>query len=611
MDIADYRPLKSIVVPQIGSVEPKGLVLVVGPNSSGKTQFLRDIQGRMLGSTRQLVVCESVAVEPIADIDLFLSALLDAGHIRRRIDENNVVYLEPRIPELGGGGASWSHTDAQVRSFHNQVARHTRQSEGGTVQTNKVLELFGRSFLSSLFLDRRLTLTNTVDSFDYETQSPSNELQALHIDSEAKRLLDEEARRAFGRSIWLDVTRGGRLCLRVGAAGGMPPAEDRLEPEKMKEYRLIEDEGDGFKSYMGICVTLLLGRRPVVLIDEPEMCLHPPQAYALGRFIGKYGVSQDHATFVATHSSHLLRGIIEATDELQLVRLSRREARFSGRRVSSSDLLASTRKPSTKAENMLDGIFAEAIAIVESEGDRLVYSAAWNQIKHRFALDVQFVAVGGLGGIADACRFYRGLEIPVCAIADLDAICEEVVFSNIVAALRSGDDGGSLVGDAARIRGEVGKRGPELTEQQTVSALKDIASERRDWKDPEQVRRLQRELRSVVSGLSSMSIFKNGGRGLGGEVAGLNEFLADCQGIGLFLVPVGELEHWVPDLMTEAPGIEKKGLRANYMARRIGEVPPRSDDVWRFLIEMATFLQSRGLAWQRAVVAPVSHVAEE
>jgi hypothetical protein len=40
--------------------------------------------------------------------------------------------------------------------------------------------------------------------------------------------------------------------------GKMPSAEDRLEGEKMRKYRLIEDEGDGFKSYMGTCMTLLL-----------------------------------------------------------------------------------------------------------------------------------------------------------------------------------------------------------------------------------------------------------------------------------------------------------------------------------------------------------------
>jgi len=78
----------------------------------------------------------------------------------------------------------------------------------------------------------------------------------------------------------------------------------------------------GLKSYIGICLTLLLGRHPVILIDEPEMCLHPPQAHALGRFIGKYGVSSDHTTFVATHSSHVLRGVIEEKEKLEIIRLS-------------------------------------------------------------------------------------------------------------------------------------------------------------------------------------------------------------------------------------------------------------------------------------------------
>jgi hypothetical protein len=51
-------------------------------------------------------------------------------------------------------------------------------------------------------------------------------------------------------------------------------------------------EGDGYKSYVGACIPLLVGRRPVCLIDEPEMFLHPPHAYRLGRFIGRYGYQQ-------------------------------------------------------------------------------------------------------------------------------------------------------------------------------------------------------------------------------------------------------------------------------------------------------------------------------
>ena len=71
-----------------------------------------------------------------------------------------------------------------------------------------------------------------------------------------------EAIKVFGKAIWLDNTRANILCLRISDDGRMPPAEDRLEPEKMRKYRLIENEGDGFKSYMGTCVTLLLGQQP-------------------------------------------------------------------------------------------------------------------------------------------------------------------------------------------------------------------------------------------------------------------------------------------------------------------------------------------------------------
>lgn len=305
----EFNPLKSIAVPNVGRIVPKGLVLVIGPNSAGKTQLLRDIHGRMLGNARRLVVCDDIEISRPPSLELLLDMLFAENHIRRRVDENNNVFIETRIPEFGGSAANWSLYDHQVRNFFaNPVSVGTTERDGAS---DKFLEHFGRSFIASLFLDRRLTVTKTVSNFDYETAFPANELQSLYVDSNAKQMLATESQSVFGRAIWLDNTRSNALCLRVGHGPDMPSAEDRLEPAKMRQYRLIEDEGDGFKSYIAICLTLLLGRRPVILIDEPEMCLHPPQAYALGRFIGKHGVSTDRVTFVATHSSHVLRGIIE------------------------------------------------------------------------------------------------------------------------------------------------------------------------------------------------------------------------------------------------------------------------------------------------------------
>ena len=54
--LVDFNPLTSLAIPNVEKVQPRGLVVIIGPNSSGKTQTLRDIQSRLLGQPRTLVV---------------------------------------------------------------------------------------------------------------------------------------------------------------------------------------------------------------------------------------------------------------------------------------------------------------------------------------------------------------------------------------------------------------------------------------------------------------------------------------------------------------------------------------------------------------------------
>lgn len=585
--ILDFNPLKSIAVPNVGRIEPKGLVLVIGPNSAGKTQFLRDIQSRMLGQDRNLVVCDDIEIVRPSDLDTFLEVLLAEKHIQRRVDEQNRVYLEPQIPDFGSSKSQWSYPEDKVRHFFNVDSGQTKSDRNKYM----ILDLFGRSFISSLFLDRRLTVTNTVESFDYETESPLNELHALYIDPASKELLTKEAQAVFGKSIWLDNTRANKLCLRVGNGPEMPSAEDRLEPAKMREYRLIEDEGDGFKSYIAICLTLLLGRRPVVLIDEPELCLHPPQAYALGRFIGKYGVSPDHTTFVASHSSHVLRGIIEQTEQLDIIRLSRAAQKFIGQRVSMETLKASIEKPSTKSESILDGLFAEAVTVVESEGDRLVYGTTWDTVADEFQHDVHFVSVGGLGGIADPCVLYKTLKIPVCVIADLDVIRELGVFENILKAVAPTESIREIMSEVQRIVEQVKALGPIYDEEHTRNLLATVLTEKLDWTNVEQLKRIRKDLSELSTGLSQTARLKKGLESLQTYPIyhDLVALLHKCRIHGLFLVPVGELEDWVPILTTDGPSRKRKAEWANFAANRIRESPTNNEDIWEFVRQMACF----------------------
>lgn len=453
------------------------------------------------------------------------------------------------------------------------------------------MEHFGRLFLSSLFLDRRLIIANSVDNFDYELQIPQNELQALYIDTAAKKRMAEEAAKVFGKAIWLDNTRANRLCLRVRDDDKIPPAEDRLEPEKMRNYRLIEEEGDGFRSYMGTCITLLLGQRPVCLIDEPELCLHPPQAYALGRFIGKYGTSSDRATFVATHSSHVLRGIIEETRKLEIIRLTRTGSKFSGQRVSQETIRACIEKPATKVETILDGLFAEAVTVVESEADRLVYSTTWDRLSAEFRHDVHFVSVGGTGGMADTCRLYKNLKIPVCLIADLDLLRELGTFESVLTALASNKQTRDAIEKCRKIMQQINALGPIYSEVEVTAELQEILGETLNWSVDGQIRRVRRRLGDLSAGLSETARLKMGLESFSSQVVyhDIKAFLGECRSLGVFLVPCGELEDWIPHLMDGAPSKNKKPERANFAANKIRQVQVETVDVWAFIRKMGEY----------------------
>lgn len=580
------NPLKSIAVPNIGTMEPRGLTVIIGPNSAGKTQMLKDIQARLLGQSRKLVVCEMIDLERPAELEPLIDTLCSMRHIRKKVDEYNRPVVETLMPGLGHNSqGNWTLPLAELENYFN-----TRPDPASN-QTDRFLEHFGRSFLSSLFLDRRLVVTNAVDNFDYERQGPSNELQALYMDKSAKEKLAAESIRVFGKGIWLDNTRGNKLCLRVSDDGQMPSDADRLQPEKMRSYRFIEDEGDGFKSYMGTCITILLGQRPICLIDEPELCLHPPQAYALGRFIGKYGTSSDHVTFVATHSSHILRGIIEATKKLEIVRLSRSGSTFNGRKITHEAITACIEKPSTKVETILDGLFAEAVSVVESEGDRLVYSTTWERIASEFRHDVHFVSVGGIGGFADTCELYRQLKIPVCIMADLDLLRELDTFERIMKALASTEEARAALAKCRNIIERIKAMGPLRTEDELRVELRSIIDMDLSWANVSQLADIKRKLSDLSVGLSLTARLKKGVESLRSEPVypDLNALLSHCRSHGLFLVPAGELEDWVPELTAGGPSKRKKAEWANNAANKLRDAMIGTDDVWAFVRRMAEF----------------------
>src|SRR6266478_5259482 len=80
--VSDFKPLQLIELPGLGELDCSGLILLVGPNSSGKTQLLRDVHDRLMGSMRNFVVARRVELQKPVELNPYLSCLQEEGYIR-------------------------------------------------------------------------------------------------------------------------------------------------------------------------------------------------------------------------------------------------------------------------------------------------------------------------------------------------------------------------------------------------------------------------------------------------------------------------------------------------------------------------------------------------
>lgn len=586
----DYQPLKSLKLPGV-EISPKGLILVVGPNSSGKTQLLKDIHALLSGEQRKAVVCEQIEVDKPADLNRFLEDLVELQYVERYRDANGHEHIRPTAPLLGFGPAKGGQTSfAQVQSAFTNL-----RPGPFTMHNNQSAPFFntlGHSLVTALFLDRRLNMVNESPNFDYEKTPPTNEVQTLFMNKKAKAELAEEVRQVFGKGIWLDSSRPNILCLRINQQPEIPPAEERLEPEDMKKYRTIESEGDGLRSYVGIAVSLLLGLRPVCLIDEPELCLHPPQAYRMGLFIGRHGTTEKHAILASTHSSHVLRGVIEATGNVQVLRLTKYGSRFKGHLIGPAELRECMDRPIIRAETILDGIFADGVALVEADGDRAVYQAAWEAVtKGRPHRDVLFIPVGGTGGFAEIAGFYRRLKIPVAVVADLDLLADPDKLAPILKTACERERADEMLNKCRDIARQIKEIPPHISPDEVRERMRALADGPIDWTPKADEQDDDVKLRKALNGLAKevdrMRRLKTGG------VEGLKEhailyeavkqIVEDCKRVGLYLVPVGEVEQWEPAGLEGAPSQKRKAEWANWAAANIRLNPEPWADLQYFI----------------------------
>ncbi len=591
------NPISAVDLPGISDILLQGLIVVVGPNSSGKTQFLHDLNETICGRPRQLVVASAITYKSPPPFNEYFEFLLDRGNIR----ESGPDQFFKRSFQYGTDEGGGSFRKSIISNQYKQFLQATQEKAVGYLPEYQFLKELGPMSCSALFLKNRLSLMDSCQTFDHLSQGPTKTLQSLYWNKNAKSALFQEISQVFQRAVWVDNTRHNQLVLRVSDSNELPDAKDRLEPEIMEKYRIIETEGDGLRSYAAICATLLLEQRPLCLIDEPEMCLHPPQAYAMGRFIGEHAITNT-GTIVATHSSHVLKGILETNRQAKVIRLTRTESRFQARTLATDLLEKATSKPRSRSEAILEGLLSQAVVLCEAAGDRIVYESVYRTFKDRH-LDIRFTPSEGTGGFADPLKLYKMLQVPTVVIADLDFMAKDGELKKVLSELEVPDrEIAKSCKEAREAIKRIRDRASHINPVAIQEKLKTISQTPIDLIQNED-KGVRRSLQRIISDLSRLRDLQQRGLEAIPEIHNNGEsevtlrknvkmLLSKFEEWGLFLVPVGELESWLPILM-KGHSRNDKSQWAMLAAEKIEDVGERDEDVWHFILRVYDFLDKR------------------
>lgn len=536
------------------TVGESDLIVLLGPNNAGKSAALREMRS-YLQNLQAGVVIKVVTATRSGDEDEFVEWLFE------------VASLMPPADEAVAGWNAEMH-------FGNAKIQWGNAANGLENLTN---------FLTLLVnAETRLQLASSVESFDSRLNVPRQPLQRLLVDPEAERRLAQAVRTAFGTTVSVDRAGGSAIHLMLGEAAGEPRLDNKAYIDEVKDLPLVSEQGDGVRSFVGLMLALEAAPYPIVFIDEPEAFLHPPQAREIGRQLASRSSAQ---RFVATHDSDVLLGMLDRASSPLIIRL-RREGDTNVPAVLDRDRVKELwQDPSFRYSRLLDGLFHRGAVICEADGDATIYAAALDaELEERGepSSDYLFTQCGGKHKMAAAVRALRPMGVPVASVVDFDALRDQRVIEDIVTAL--GGSWTNYVGKWNSVRSAIDSLAVEAAAigdiEDEISAT--LGGDRTARLSEQQSRRI-REITKRIDGWKQVK--KRGGIAAiphGTARAAADELVAEFESIGLFLVPVGELEGWAPAIGNHGPEFVDEALTKG--------IHKDNEDLRAFVFKAAQFL---------------------
>ena len=483
-------------------IQTPNVTVFVGPNNSGKSQALRELETWCQGRDSTMVVIGGIELD-MPDTADDLLAMLEPHKTRPPQNQENQVghiwILRPVIRQNEG-------------LFRQKINVETLR---GCIEDGNLAYLrtvFVRVFTLRLDGKTRFDLVDMKERGDLIEEHPQNHLWALFTNDDAREKVRQFTKEAFEKHFVIDPTKGAELRVRLSDRAPHNSHEeqglDATSRAFHREAALISDLGDGVQTSVGLVSAVSSLAQRILLIDEPEAFLHPTLARRVGRTLATTARDREASLVTATHSAEFLYGCIQADPDLRIVRLTYDAHGATARSIETVEIVKLMHDPLLRSANALRALFHRGVVVTEADADRAFY----DEINHRLLSvdrgieDGLFMNAQNWQTIPRIVGPLRRLGIPAAAVFDFDVLMGPD-FQRVWPLLHA-DTGflRALQVERSEIRDLMEAKGREACKKSGIDAI--------DNEDKQRI----------------------------------TQFLAKMAGFGIFFVPVGELECWLAEL---------------------------------------------------------------
>ena len=508
-------------------INKSDIVIFVGPNNVGKSQALKDIYD-LCDREQPSIVIKGIELQILKDgLEDYLAKISNIGNNR-----GHRVY----------SGLGYSLQDNII---HYQY------------DINKMGSL-RNVFVAYLNTINRLGICMPADSTT-PNDIKTHPIQYVASNTYYRKWISEKFKMAFGESLIPHTHFGSIVPLCIGEPVKLNDEyeDEQCRQEKYAEilngYKQVQDQGDGIKSFVGILLYLMLDNYSCFLIDEPESFLHPPQARMMGQIIGET-LSEEKQCFISTHSEELVKGLLDKNSErVKIVRITRIKDNNFFSIIDNSDFEAVWKDPLLKHSNIMSALFHPRVVLCESDSDCKMYSAVEEFLANQAGKysETLYLHCGGKHRMAKIVAALRSIGVDIKLIPDIDVLNDSNIFQSIIEAF------GGVWQDFYKDYEMIVNNLHSIKEKINRSEAKARITTVLDSSRTENLSNNElKQIRDIIKPISKWENIKKSGKSAlppGDAMAAYTRLDSKLKELGIFIVPVGELEGFVREIGNHGP----------------------------------------------------------